>query len=682
MTTRNYVYKAYPPATQATAVREQMVAAHRYRNKLVEIELARRAASEETIRRLSPEYAAAAAVVDEAEARVEAAYKAIKAVSQKARKKVPASPEMANELADAKAAAKAAYDAAKQLKADSYKRLKELQLPLWDQAEKAIPESDSLSPAKRKSLLREEYLRLAEAAQIDGGQRVYERDSKVARATCGCFWGTYLTIEDAAKDFNKGAPPRFARYCGEGTIAVQLQGGLSVDDAMSGDDRRLKLHVPNQEELATRGKSRGLRAHGVASLRIGSDGRDPIWAEFPVVFHRPLPPNATIVWSYIHCRKVGQLDEWSLRITVNIPEDGTVALPKTGVVALHCGWRKIDTETGESLRVATWVGDDGEHGELILPPDLYSGEGVPGGLMSVRDTRLEEFRKTWLEQFHSHDHELPDWLRLATSESRDDEGRLRGRSIDQWTSQSRFSDLCWLWFDKRIERIGLTRDQYLQLDKTSRIAAMASVVDEFPGEFDLWTSLDAWRNWDKHLAQWQANQRRSVIARRDQIYRTWAKQFSLKYRTLVITDTKWTDMLAKPEIDEAPGMTTGQRNNGRIASPGRLVLMCREKFVEIVTVPSKHVTMACHKCGHVGDFNRKSFIHQCSECCAIWDQDQNAARNQLARGLVTLRTRAALDVEKSCSGVGDGGGSGGNDKGDSATPRKTRRNRKSGKAAE
>ena len=107
MPTKNYVFGAYAPVTNLKSVEEQMLSAHRYRNKLCELERIRREASDATIRRLSPEYAAAADHSAACEELAEEAWIAIKKLSANARCKVPATPKMENELVEARQAAKA-----------------------------------------------------------------------------------------------------------------------------------------------------------------------------------------------------------------------------------------------------------------------------------------------------------------------------------------------------------------------------------------------------------------------------------------------------------------------------------------------------------------------------------------------------------------------------------------------
>ena len=61
-------------------------------------------------------------------------------------------------------------------------------------------------------------------------------------------------------------------------------------------------------------------------------------------------------------------------------------------------------------------------------------------------------------------------------------------------------------------------------------------------------------------------------------------------------------------------------------------------------------TITCHKCGHrnvVSEADREMLIWRCQGCRALWDQDENAARNCLAAALdATARETLAGDIRR------------------------------------
>lgn len=651
MPVRNYTFTAKSPTLNAEMVDAQMQAAHRYRNKLCELELTKRAAAEATVRRLSPEYAAAAEIVDQAEARVDAAYESIKAASRKARRRVPATPEQEQELADAKANRSDAIAAAKELKALAYEELKRLQAPYLEQAKRTVSErGEKLTPTAEKRAVRDEYLRLLVDAGIDAGQAAHERDTKLARANCGCFWCTYLTVEDAASKFHVGTPPRFAAWTGDGTIAVQLQGGLSVDDAMSRKDTRLQLHVPNQEELSVKGWSRGLRARGSVKMRIDSDGRAPVWTECPVVWHRPLPTNGVIKWAYLHRRIRGAKTEWQLRLAVEF-ESTEQQSPSAGVCAVHPGHRLIKGD----IRVATLAATSfppallsdpelsrhlvrqGDVVEVMLPHDHIFRREKANSISAYRDDLMNRRAPRLVKWLANHADILPEWL------------RAKCEHIGKWQSQQRFVDLCDKWYANR-----------------------------FAGDELAFGLFHRWRRRDIHLHDYEFNLVRKSSAWRDQLYRVLSRRLSEHYAAVILPKIDWKSLRQKNAPDEEITQVNRQRMIAGIASPGMLGEKIAEKCAgRLITVPGSKITMACATCGQEDKWNRANRYHHCSKCGDQYDQDHNAARNELARGLAAIKSREPLaDQEDKGLAVENDDSNDGVATGKKATSRKSRRNRR------
>ena len=55
-----------------------------------------------------------------------------------------------------------------------------------------------------------------------GSNEEHKQVRRVASEEWGLYWGTYLLIEEAAKKFRKGSPPKFRGFRGEGSLAVQI----------------------------------------------------------------------------------------------------------------------------------------------------------------------------------------------------------------------------------------------------------------------------------------------------------------------------------------------------------------------------------------------------------------------------------------------------------------------------
>lgn len=252
-----YQYGARPPVEGGELVAAQMSAAHLYHNTLVELHREFAAAREDAKRRHVPGLDDAERAVADLDGRLTELRAAVRKRNAAARRKT-ATAEDRQAVADLRERLRDARDERRRLRA----------------------------AARDNAAYRDELDRLVaeyqgERVDPDGPRRVGGK-FKAARAQCGVYWGTYLEVEkavEAAVERSLG-PPRFKRWTGDGRVCVQLQGGLSVPDLFGADSRvRLEPRPPKQLLLW---------------LRIGSEGRAPVWCKAPLYYHRPLPEAATV----------------------------------------------------------------------------------------------------------------------------------------------------------------------------------------------------------------------------------------------------------------------------------------------------------------------------------------------------------------------------------------------------
>ena len=440
MPRRVYQFGLLPPTDGVAVVRAQLRAAHEYRNDLVAIERGRRTA----LRAVddTPE-------VREAEAVVKAATKSAHTAA----------------IAALRAARKAARDAA----TDELARINELEASL-------------------------------------------RRD---ARALTSCFWGTYLDIE-AAHNQSRSQPlygddavtpndPAFARgprlgreafgpddpretwWLGDGQLGIQLQGGLATSDALAGTDTRVRLVLG---EAGKRG-----RRYGLLWLRVGSDGRDPVWAQWPVKCHRAIPDAAMWKWVRVSLHRDGMRERWTVEITVDdpAPHHHERDTDLRGAVAVEWEWSKLDDE---SIRVARWADDRGGSGEFVLPARIATGIRKPDGIRAVRDLVLNDMRETLQRALKESKDKLPRWLADAAG------------VMHLWRSPDRFKGLAMRW---RRERCDVARAAY--------------------------AILDAWEmGTEGHLLDYESGARGEALRERRDWYRVLAAQMSRRYRTVLLSD--------------------------------------------------------------------------------------------------------------------------------------------------
>jgi hypothetical protein len=124
----------------------------------------------------------------------------------------------------------------------------------------------------------------------------------------GLYWPNYLESERAANQARfQRMDPKFHRWTGEGSLAIQFQKGLSVPELFECHDSRLRLIAPNianTNALRANGQIRGKERHVRALYRVQSneDG-SPRWITLEVTMHRMLPANGIIKWAHLQREK-------------------------------------------------------------------------------------------------------------------------------------------------------------------------------------------------------------------------------------------------------------------------------------------------------------------------------------------------------------------------------------------
>lgn len=572
-----YKYGLHPPKEAADVVRQQIRLAHVYRNKLTEIERKRRASVREAL----------------------AAYRSI------------GSLEVAVRAADEKV-----VEATRKLKQDRVdkrsrrKDAEELKVEVKNAREEKKLLREELREERKK--LREDQVVTARMDEINDASAA---EVRAARSECGVYWGTYLLVE-AAMQAARMAPlydwktetdpndPGFVRWSGTGRIGVQIQGGMSLVELHSCEDTRLRI-APIETSWKSGGIARdpgqGKRQKMRTKLwmRVGSDGRAPVWAcWWDMIMHRPLPERCVIKAASVTCRKCGPRERWSLEITV---DDSACFKPKagTGCVAIDIGWRV--TETG--MRVAAWIDDEGNKGELQLPEDIVGSVRKCNELRKRRDDEMNSAIRKLCEWYETRD--MPEWLRARTVK-RDTQAPTKKQALAhliKWRSQARLTSLCRAW----------PKDE----------------------QDEAYEALEAWRYHDHHLWRWETSAREKAIRRRREGYRCVAATLAETYKTVVFECFKLSNVARKTGNETE--QEKAANSNRHLASVSEFRSSVMNAFrsrsgADIVEVPANLTTQWCASCNQEERFDAAPQIdHVCSHCGSKWDQDYNAARNLLRR---------------------------------------------------
>jgi len=463
------------------------------------------------------------------------------------------------------------------------------------------------------------------------------RRIKEARAACGVYWGTYLLQEaDADRARQEAFPPQFRPWRGEGRVSVQLQKGLSIEE-LHGDDTQLHIDPvpPAAHDIGTRRGDRRRARRTMLRMRVQSDGRQPVWAVWPMRYHRPLPPGSVIKVATVSRRRHDCRSwDWMLHITVEIPDAAMKPSPASGVVALNLGFC---LRPGGTIRAGYIVGSDGVEQEILVPRSVIDAISKCDSIRSIRDKNMDAMKAQmgqWLATVRATHEKIvqeiaarpppadvdsawyrfcaywsmngpawPAWFAEATA------------TLHAWRSADRFRRLAFRWRDNRF--VG---------DATGFRILEGYSDQRFHDE------RDAWRYRDEHLERYESGMRRRALLRRRESYRIAAARLSATYRTLLIDDTDLRDFQRSPAPEsESIEITRIKRNRGLAAgSELRLTMVNAFNGLSGRVVKISPATKPCHACGVVNTWDRtEDREHTCTACHQRWDQDANACRNML-----------------------------------------------------
>lgn len=472
--------------------------------------------------------------------------------------------------------------------------------------------------ASEKALKAEFYKNPEHAVELEALESATAEARRAARkaaSTGGLAWGTYLLVEDAATEMGQGKPPEFRAFHREngGTVAVQIQSGIDrprllVTTLMTQGHPAVKL-IP-QPPPPNAGKRLLKRPRYKLQLCIG--GVDPTkrisaknprqYVEVLVTLHRKWPENAHVTWVKLLARKQGPRLKWEVHFTL-ARETGFAIPTGDGIVGIDIGWRMqklleadepVITPEVPSLRVAYWVGSDGQHGELVLPAKLVRSLLHKHDLDSVRDINFDTAKATLLGWCQAMPN-LPEWLRERT------------KTLATWKSKNRLRRLTWQWQANR-----------------------------FDGDLGIFPILQAWSKQEDHVFNWLASEATRARNWREDMFRKFVMHFvdDLGYGYCGLEQINLQVMARKDDVHRKYHI------NRSMAAVGKLRNYLKARLQEIL-VPAAYTTKKCHRCGNLNDPG-SSVEYVCTHCGWKGDRDYNGAANILRAATCELETRQSL----------------------------------------
>jgi len=403
MGVRIYKYGLPFGPEEAEMIDEIIWRAHRHQNRLIELELDKRAAYRATLAAHSTDYADACTEISALEAELSEVRSSISDQNSSKRSR-SVTKSARKEVKGIKAAIRAARKRRGAAKKQALKR---------DDVGEAV------------DLVDERFIVL---------QKLY-------RSECTVHWGTRNLIEDAVKQASKSRQdPRFVRWRGRGEngrVGIQIQGGMSVDELFGCEDTRIQIEPvdPRAWDPDTPRGERKRLCRTTLRLRVGSEGpgnRTPVWSTWKDLHvHRPLPDDAVIKWAWVKRKKVGTRYRWSLQLTVVSDTFDAPAHPAPNSVAgIDVGWRKRLS----GLRFA-YVDCGDDHYELLLDDAAFVDRfDHADSLLSIRDREFNEFRDVLADWV---DGDSPEWFKADLSH------------VSKWRSKERMRKFVWKWSENR-----------------------------------------------------------------------------------------------------------------------------------------------------------------------------------------------------------------------------------------
>jgi hypothetical protein len=410
-------------------------------------------------------------------------------------------------------------------------------------------------------------------------------------------------------------------------LAVQLQPNVTLAELIKGHHQ---ARLDPIDENAIRSGSRSARRRAYLTclhMRVGGRGKAGIWASIPIRLHRLWPQDAKVTWIYLFRYRVATTYYWE--VMFSIARDAGFAkegVQDRGTVGVDVGWRPIDG----TLRVAVLSGKDRDPAKpLVVPP-----------LLSELVTVSEEEEGDRIEL------RMPKWF-MEFRDKCDDLQSIRTRMFN--VAKARLKR--WISQQKKLPAEFLERVQYIDRWKSSdRLAGLSlrwrSKLENPPAGEPPWPPMPTWldltlaANWpkgkirvdwrasDKHLYEWQEQQRLNLIRYRNMAYRrlaVWLRQY---YGTVQLEKLRVKKLLTKNQPEEPEEQTKLNRFQSHLAAVSKLTDAIKQSGVQVVHVDPKNTTKRCHFCGHINEFDQRAeLITTCSNCGRTADQDYRAAVN-------------------------------------------------------
>lgn len=595
----------HKPAAQF--MREYVKRAHEYKNTVRSLERTRREQFCDYIQTLDPKIAVLRMQADKACAKVDALFDVAKEDRVKKRSRLY-STELDEAIKSAKADRSSAWDALKVVVSPYYRKISDFRKSCEQEIR---PENyATLGPHLQKPYRRKVLDRLAEHGIA------FELQYDIAIKTLAETFedlgaGTRGIVDQSLKKIKKGPPPRDLAFDGRGVFGLQITKkkgryisfgemcagiatvvkiGIPVEDGIvqcASDDPIVSCFGRTQRELRheayrerlerecasgvhVRRKSKWVKLR-IVTLHLGGNPKQVV--NLPVIFHRPVDPDAVVSYVKVIATRIGGDYCYDLMLTVE--SESVRRQSGSGIVCVSLGANLVNRDTADTLSAISSYGAGGE----VTEGDMRVG-AVLGGLDEL--PLGDEFDKYWgehvsLTNLNSNEH-------LSENNGRDIGGLcelfIPRREVRQNTGSTDRSGKA-IYAVKKVSAVQIIEDRQSRIDTAfdSIIQSLAAFADAKTCRKPAWfredtKTISRWRSpgrlvvlyWSwknkrfsgdgdvfQGVAEWFEIHRKAhrdlgrfrvrIERHREDFYRRIARRLSEKYETCFVDNTEWSELL-------------------------------------------------------------------------------------------------------------------------------------------
>ena len=404
------------------------------------------------------------------------------------------------------------------------------------------------------------------------------RHVKLARQQSGLWWCNYNAVvksyETARRSVRASNGVLKKKQAQGMRLTNQIQGGATPAELFEASNSQVSIAPMHREAWShpCRGERRRLQQTKVRATIFVRNGerRNVTW---PMVMHRPLPPNCLVKNVIVTKRTVSDKVKWEIIFFCLRPKCvQAVERSSAKMSAVEFGWRRMP----DGIRIATMLDTSGAGKIYILPSAIVEGFKFADEIASRR-RRIDEEAVAWIA------------------------------SLDFRSAPEGMAGL----LGARQAPGGLRRNQLMSLALVWREHAAWH-----PEEF---VKIEAWRRESKRLKIWEVNQRRRVIGRRNQLYQEFSRDICSRSEAVVLGRLNIRSMIEKDSANLQGEFFPRKSHKYRIiVAPSTFlhwIEVAFQKFGKPIYYYNDNLRLRCQSCGSSVFASRAGeMVQVCGKC--------------------------------------------------------------------